>query len=510
MTSCTASSESPVPAAEAAHSALETLIPAPASVTAGEGVFTLTAETRIYVDATPEVSEVGFYLAEALRPATGYALPVIATTPPPPPGHVLLTTQGADVDPALGEEGYVLSVSTQGATLTAHRPAGLFWGVQTLRQLLPPSIERTRVQPGPWKLPACTIRDEPRFAWRGLMLDVARHFFTVEEVKRYIDLMARYKMNRLHLHLTDDQGWRIMIRSWPRLAEHGGSTAVGGGEGGFYTQEAYAALVDYAQQRHITLVPEIDLPGHTNAALASYPELNCDGQAPDLYTGTEVGFSSLCIDKELTFTFVDDVIGELAALTPGPYIHIGGDEAHATESADYVTFIERVQNIVQAHGKTMIGWEEIAQSALAPRTVVQHWHSEEVLAAAQDNAVILSPATHVYLDMKYHPETPLGLDWAGHVDVQQAYAWDPATEVPAVTARQILGIEAAVWTETLATPADLDFMALQRLLGHAEIGWSPQEKRDWAAYRERLSAHGPRLDTLGVNFYRSPQVGWQP
>ncbi len=485
-----------------AVSTLDTLIPVPVSVTAGEGAFTLTAETKIYVDTTPGVEELGAYLADALRPATQYEFPVIPTMASPDAGHITLTMVGAE--PALGDEGYKLAITETGVTLVAYRPAGLFWGIQTLRQLFPPRIEHETAQPGPWTLPTCTIWDQPRFAWRGLMLDVSRHFFTVEEVKRYIDLLAYYKLNRLHLHLTDDQGWRLMIQAWPRLAEYGGSTAVGGAAGGFYTQEAYTEIVTYAQQRHIMIVPEIDMPGHTNAALASYPALNCDGQAPDLYTGTDVGFSSLCIDKELTYEFVDDVVRELAALTPGPYLHIGGDEAHSTETSDYIRFVERVQQIVAAHNKVMIGWEEISQTTLTPTTVAQHWHSDQAQAAVQQgNAVILSPASRVYLDMKYDADTPLGLDWAGKVNVRAAYDWDPATQVVGVTESDMLGIEAAVWTETLDTTADLDYMIFPRLLGHAEIGWSPQEKRAWETYKQRLSAHGPRLDIWQVNAYRS-------
>ena len=257
------------------------LIPKPVLIKPAVGVFTLNADTRIYVDPpTPEVIAIGEYLAEKLRPATGYALPVLPKPDRLERGHIVLAVTDGDL--ALGEERYELAITPDQITLTAVRPVGLFRGVQTIRQLLPPDIERASIQAGPWTLPAGTITDRPRFAWRGAMLDVARHFFSVEDVKRYIDLLAYYKMNRFHLHLTDDQGWRIEIKSWPKLATYGGSTAVDGAPGGYYTQADYADLVAYAQARYITIVPEIDLPGHTNAALASYPELNCDGKAPDL------------------------------------------------------------------------------------------------------------------------------------------------------------------------------------------------------------------------------------
>ncbi len=485
------------------------LIPKPSHVEPAEGSFALTADTVITVNpATEEVSAIGDILAEHLRPATGYDLlvrPVDVVFAGP---HMDLTLD--DADTALGEEGYELRVAPDGVTLTAHQPAGLFYGVQTLRQLLPPDIEQTTAQSGPWTLPAGTIRDTPRFAWRGLMLDVSRHFFGVADVKRVIDLAAAYKLNRLHLHLSDDQGWRIEIVSWPELARVGGQTGVGGGPGGYYSQADYAGLVAYAAARYITLVPEIDLPGHTNAALSAYPELNCDGVAPKPYTGIEVGFSSLCLDKEITYRFIDDVVGELAALTPGDFLHIGGDEAHATPKEGYIRFIERVQEIVAAHGKHMIGWEEIGQSRLEPTTVAQHWvggYSPD--AARQGARLILSPATKVYVDMKYDEATPLGLNWAGYSDVRTSYDWEPATLIPGVAESAILGVEAALWTETITTMDDIEFMVFPRLLGLAEIGWSPAAGRGWKEYRLRLVEHGPRLAGKGVEFYESPEVEWR-
>ena len=346
---------------------------------------------------------------------------------------------------------------------------------------------------------------------------MARHFFSVAEVKRYIDLISQYKVNVLHLHLSDDQGWRIAIDSWPRLATYGGSTEVGGGPGGYYTKADYREIVRYARARYIELVPEIDTPGHTNAALASYAELNCDGQAPPLYTGIEVGFSSLCVDKDITYEFLDDVVRELAALTPGRYLHIGGDEAQSTEEADYVRFIERVQRIVRRHGKRMMGWAEIAQAPLLPGTLAQYWNtatgSEEGTevarqAVAQDAKLVMSPANHAYLDMKYDPSTPLGLSWAGYVEVRDSYEWDPAGLVDGVGERDLAGVESALWSETLEDTSDIEFMAFPRLPGIAEIGWSPRAGRSWDEYRLRLAAQGPRWDAQGVNFYRSAQVPW--
>ena len=484
------------------------IIPQPVAVKSAAGTFTLAASANIYVEpGSAELTAIGRYLADKLSPSTGYGMQVLTTSGAPAKGNIYLTTAGGD--PALGEEGCELTITNDLVALVAYRPAGLFRGLQTIRQLLPPAIESTMVQPGPWPMPTGTIRDYPRFAWRGAMLDVARHFFPVNDVKRYLDLLAYYKLNRFHLHLTDDQGWRIMINSWPKLATYGGSKQVGGGPGGYYTQAEYADIVAYAQSRYIMVVPEIDMPGHTNAALASYAELNCNGTAPALYTGTDVGFSSLCTSKEITYQFLDDVLKELAALTPGPYIHIGGDEAQATKPDDYVSFIARVQEIVQAHGKQMIGWEEIAQARLLPTSVAQHWHSDLAQKAAQQGAqVIMSPASKAYLDMKYNAATSLGLNWAGYIEVPDAYNWDPAQAVSGVAESAILGVEAPLWSETIKTIRDIEFMAFPRLPGYAEIGWSPAAQRDWNEYKVRLGAHGPRLAAMGVNFYRSSQVPW--
>ncbi|HEY3483241.1 MAG TPA: family 20 glycosylhydrolase, partial [Streptomyces sp.] len=386
-------------------------------------------------------------------------------------------------------------------------------GVQTLRQLFPPFVESASVHKGPWVVPGGHLEDQPRVAYRGAMLDVARHFFTVPQVERYIDELALYKINTLHLHLTDDQGWRIAITSWPRLASYGGSTEVGGGAGGFYTQDDYREIVRYATSRFLTVVPEIDGPGHTNAALASYPGLNCDGVAPPLYTGISVGFSSLCVPSDATYRFENDVVREIAALTPGPYLHIGGDEAHSTSAADYTAFVDKMQPIVTSYGKTVIGWHQIDSAHPVKGAIAQYWgtagNETAVIAAAKAGTrVIMSPADKAYLDMQYTASSPLGLHWAGYVEVRDSYAWDPATFLKGLPATAVHGVEAPLWTETLKTPADLDYMAFPRLPGIAEIGWSPAATHDWDAYRVRLAAQAPRWTAMGITFYRSPQVDW--
>lgn len=488
------------------------LIPVPQKVEPGSGEpFTLGPDTRIHVPpADAEARRIGQYLADVIGLAAGPAalrLDESASAPPSDGIQLLVALTGSGTS-----EGYEIVVSPKKVEIRASSHAGLFYGVQTFRQLLPAFVEFEAVRADksrPIQVTPIRIADTPRFGWRGAMLDVARHFFTVDEVKRYIDVIALYKFNRLHLHLADDQGWRIEIKSWPDLTAHGGSTEVGGGPGGFYTQAQYSDIVAYARDRFITIVPEIDMPGHTNAALASYAELNCDGRARDLYKGIEVGFSALCVDKEVTYRFIDDVVREIAALTPTPYFHIGGDEVKTLTPHQYVQFIERVQKIVQSHGKQMVGWDEIAPAALLPSTIVQHWRPDGAPAAAviKGARVIMSIANRAYLDMKYDNSTPIGLNWAANIEVRDAYDWDPATIVKGIPESALLGVEAPIWTETLGNIRDVEFMAFPRLLAIAEIGWSPAA-RNWEDFRTRLAAHGPRLTALGVNFYRAPSVPW--
>lgn len=498
--SAPAHSPAPVPT-PAAHA----IIPAPVSVALVDGdSFAITAATAIRVE--PGSERVGTYLAEMLRTPTGFAIPVSeggAT-----PASIALRLSGPA---ALGDEGYQLRIFRDSVTLSAHRPAGLFRGVQTLRQILPARIEAEEsVQwKRPWKIPAGAITDHPRFAWRGAMLDVARHFFTVGEVKQYIDAITLYKINVLHLHLSDDQGWRIEIRSRPLLATVGGSTQVGGGPGGFYTQRDYAEIVSYAADRFITVVPEIDIPGHTNAALTAYPELSCGERPPVPYTGIRVGFSALCVDREETYRLVDDVVRELAAITPGPFIHIGGDEVDSLTRAEYSRFIERAQEIVHRHGKRMVGWEEIAKARLAPSTLVQQWRSDSAGAAVRQGVrLIMSPAARAYLDMRYTRRTELGLNWAGFVEVRDAYEWDPAAYLPGVTEAHVIGVEAPLWTETTKNLTAAMYMAFPRLPAIAEIGWSPAAARDWESFRLRLAAQAGRWEMMGINYHRSPQIPW--
>ncbi|MEU3722591.1 family 20 glycosylhydrolase, partial [Streptomyces sp. NPDC031705] len=491
---------------EATEGARDEPEPQPENVTMGFWyAFDSGTVIRTGPDAPREVRQVGELLAEQLRGPSGLPLPVAQGQEG---DGIRLRLDDAARE--LGAEGYRLRTTASGVTLTARTPAGLFHAGQTLRQLLP--VRGAGVVPGG------EVTDTPRFAYRGAMVDVARHHFPVEQVKRYVDQLAQYKINTLHLHLTDDQGWRIAIDSWPRLATYGGASEVGGGPGGYWTKAAYRDLVAYAAQRYVDVVPEIDMPGHVNAALASYAELNCDGRAPERYTGTKVGFSSLCVGKERTYEFVDEVLGEIAALTPGRYLHIGGDEAHSTPAADYAAFMDRAQAVVAEHGKTVVAWHQLAGARPARGAVLQYWghdktpaadRSAVAAAARAGHPLILSPADRAYLDMKYDKATKPGLSWAGYVPVQRSYSWNPGSYLPDVPESSVLGVEAALWTENIATRSEWELMAFPRLQGLAELGWSPAAALDWPAYRLRLAAQAPRLEAQGITYHRAPEVPWE-
>lgn len=477
------------------------VIPAPLRAKPDNGEnFQLTEDTRIgFRNGSREATDAAEYLAGELQPLTGFDFRDDGSGN----GIYLDRDRNADVGP----QGYRLKVTRERVDITAQSHAGLLNGVQTLLQLLPAQ------DGGPWVVQGGVVTDRPRFGYRGTMLDVARHFFGVDTVKRHIDRIARYKINHLHLHLADDQGWRLQINGWPKLTSVGGRTQVGGGRGGFYTQQQYADIVRYAAFRGVTVVPEIDMPGHTNAALASYPELNCDGRARPPYTGTQVGFSTLCVSKPGTYEFVRDVIRQVAELTPGPYLHIGGDEARSTSRADYRRFLGRALPMVVDAGKQPVGWHEYAQAKLPAGAVVQYWRIETAdeptaAAAARGHKVLMSPANKTYLDMKYSPGNSWGNKWAGPVSVRAAYDWNPARFLDGIDERAVLGVETPLWTELVTSEDDVERMAFPRIPAIAEVGWTPQEFRDWDDFATRLAEHGPRLRAQGVGFYASPEVPW--
>jgi hexosaminidase len=481
-------------------------IPLPIEVMATGSSYIINQSTEVYVtDNSEEVLKTAGILVEQIQLLTGLepAIKVIRDSSVQE-GIVLLLN--AD-DESLGVEGYQLKMDENRITARANEPAGLFMGIQTLLQAVEP-VEGDQTR---WIVPSGSIRDYPEYGYRGAMLDVSRHFFGVDVVKRLIDQMSAYKLNTLHLHLSDDQGWRIEIKSWPKLTTIGGSTQVGGGEGGYYTQEDYREIVQYAKDRFITIIPEIDMPGHTNAAYVAYPELNGTNKKAELYTGMKVGFSTLNVRSQITYDFVDDVIRELSAITTGDYIHIGGDESHVTKYDDYVYFINRVRQIVKKYNKKMIGWDEIAHADIESGDVVQYWaKGENALLGKQKGAkVLMSPAKRAYLDMQYDSTTHIGLHWAAYIELDHAYEWEPSVLETGITKEDILGLESPLWTETVVTTDDMDYLIFPRLIGHAEIGWTPVEKRNWDDYKQRLANHGRLLEMKKINFYRSKLVPWK-
>jgi len=484
------------------------LVPVPASLDVGTGPgFRFKPGVRLVTGASPEEISLGVLAADLI--GSGVGVPIDLIIGSVCDGQAVLLTLDEDAGPAAADpaERYSLTVTEDRIELTAPRTAGLLCGLSTLRQLAVPSPG------GALEVPAVMIEDAPRYPWRGLSLDVVRHFLSVDLVKSVLSVMSDYKLNVLHLHLTDDQGWRIELPSRPLLTERSAQSEVGGGPGGFYTAEDYAALVAFAAARYIMIVPEIDVPGHINAALHAYGDLTPSGEAAEVYTGTGVGFSQLHRDLPTTTAFLGDVFRDLAAMTPGDYVHLGGDEVFTIEPDEYAWFVCTAQDVVRVEGKRVVGWQEIAHARLDPGTVVQYWDTRAapepiVEASAAGAKVLLSPGSKVYLDMKYDESTALGLDWAGHVELRDAYEWEPTELIPGLPADSIIGVEAAVWTETITTPDELFFMLLPRLAAVAEVAWSPAGSRDWAGFRARMAGQARQWDDAGLAWYRSPQVDW--
>ncbi|HBJ1650721.1 family 20 glycosylhydrolase [Clostridium botulinum] len=491
----------------AAENSNNDIIPKPLSYKVGEGNFIITKDTSIYVkgntkEETEEISKIAEFIREKLRDSTGFELNIIQGKEGKS-GSIYLTTIGSKE--SQGNEGYEIVTTPKNVKIVAYKAEGISRGVQTLRQLLPPDIEKNTIANDvEWNIPVSIINDEPEYNYRGLMIDVARHFFTIDEVKRQIDYAAQYKINRVHLHLSDDQGWRLEIKKYPDLTIIGGSTEVGGGKGGYYTQEEFKELVKYAAERYVEIIPEFDMPGHSNAALASYGFLNKDGKRRPLYTGTEVGFSSFMAHSEETYEFIEDVIKEVSKISPSKYIHIGGDEANSTKKEDYDYFVGKVSKMAEKYGKTPIGWDPIDTSPeINSSVILQNWKDSNEAARKKEMKMVISIAQKAYLDMKYNDSTPYGLTWAGYIPIENAYKWDPTDYAPK---ELVLGIEAPLWTETISDAKAMDYMIYPRLLGYAEIGWTPKENRDWNQYKNRLKKQGERMKNQGINYYKDSSI----
>jgi hexosaminidase len=505
------------------------LLPQPVTLRPGEGHFSLTEATVIVVER--ETRSIGQLLADALARASGFSLPLVTYRTTQETAIVLV------VDAALthlGKEGYMLTVDEQAVTIVGADLAGVFYGTQTLRQLFAPAIFSAEPVKQQWDIAAVTIEDAPRFPWRGMLLDTARHFFPPVEILKLIDLLALHKINVLHLHITDDQGWRMESKRYPRLTEVGAwrkETVIGHAlkpegydgtpHGGFYRQEELREMVAYAQERFVTIVPELDMPGHARAALAAYPELGVSGQPLEVATTWGI-FPDLYSPTAHTLHFLQDVLTEIMEIFPAPVIHVGGDEAIkdqwqaspavqarikalglADEQELQSWFLSQIGTFLHQHGRRFIGWDEILEGGLPEGALVMSWRGLEggLAAARAGHDVVMTPQAYVYLDhyQSNDPAEPLAI--GGYTPLEKIYSFDP---LPAALtpeqARHILGAQANLWSEYITTPAHLEYMAFPRLIALAELTWTPQAQRDFADFRQRLARHEERLRHLQVHF----------
>jgi hexosaminidase len=500
------------------------VIPLPSKIERRTGEFVISPGTIIVADARNRWNAT--YLRNLTAPSTGFTLPIRASEPEHT-NIIRLATGGNRKD--LGRESYTLTVSPEAVTIQAPETVGVFYGIQTLRQLLPVEVEkRTFVPDVVWGVPCVVIKDAPRFEWRGYMMDEGRHFHGKETMLRTLDLMALQKMNVLHWHLTEDQGWRIEIKQYPKLTEIGsmrnGTTKGlfgkhdGMPHGGFYTQEEIREIVAYASERHITIMPEIEMPGHSMAALAAYPELSCTGGPFKVACRFGPTWDIFCAGKERVFEFLQNVLDEVMALFPSPFVHIGGDEAPKTrwkkcpdcqnriqqeglkgEHELQVYLANRMATYLDSHGRRVVGWNEILQEGLVESAVVQYWirNRKDVLEAIQNGRdVVMSSFWHTYLDHSYSL-TPLS----------KAYNYEPVfPELGAQDGHHVLGLEAPMWTEFVPNRARLDYQTYPRLTAFAETGWSPKEKKDFKDFQKRLDVFLRQLDELGVKYARGKDV----
>ena len=510
------------------------IIPQPAFLQQEEGVFTLEKTTPVYVDAGDSslLRTIGF-LNERLEKAAGFSLKVIQDDPlrhGQEKGIFLL-------DAELSKEAYNLEITPGRVLIEYGDGAGAFYAVQTILQLLPTEIFAENRQRGVrWELPCCAIEDAPRFPYRGMHLDCCLHFFSVDFLKKYIDVMALHKVNRFHWHLTEDQGWRLEIKKYPLLTEKGqwrketviGSLSSGFYDGkpygGYYTQDEVRELVRYASERYVTIIPEIELPGHALAAIACYPELSC-GLEDHYETATRWGiFKQVYCPKEETFKFLEDVFDEVFELFPTELVHIGGDECPKAswkkcphcqslikklglkdEFELQSWFIQRMEKYINSKGHQIIGWDEILQGGLAPNAKVMSWLGEEggIKAAQQHHEVVMAPYPKYYLDYwQADPESePLAM--GGPTTLRTMYEYNPVPEVlTSEERRYIIGVEGCVWTEYMPTPARVEYMAWPRMCAIAEAGWSKADK-DWNRFTRSLELHLGRLDRLGVAYCKA-------
>jgi hexosaminidase len=526
-----------------AQNNLLNLIPQPVELKLEKGSYTLTKSISIGYNK-PESREIAEMLVEKINLATGFKLKATAGNK-----SAIQLNMNSTPDPQLGNEGYLLVSTSKGIFISANQPAGLFYGIQTLLQLLPAEIESKEAVSQKWTIPAVTIKDFPRFAWRGLMLDVSRHFFTKEEVKQYIDEMVRFKFNTFHWHLTDDEGWRVEIKSLPKLTEVGAFRVPRAGhfgdrdfpepgeaatDGGFYTQDDIREIVQYAKARNVTIVPEIDVPGHSMAAIAAYPELSCK---KDTSTRVSPGskFSewygngtfkmnvenALNPSDENVYVFLDKVFTEVAALFPGQYIHVGGDECykgywkedegcqklmkelgirHVEDLQGY--FMHRVEAILKKNGKKLIGWDEILEGGIAPDATVMSWRGIKggIEAAQMGHDVVMSPTTFAYLDYTQGERTVDPPIYAS-LRLKKCYSFEPVPD--GVDAKYILGGQGNLWTEQVPTLRYAYYMTYPRAWALSEVYWSPKESKNWDSFIQRVEKQFDRSDVAETNYSKA-------
>ena len=524
------------------------IIPQPVHILKGTGHFTFPKEVLIHAPDSPELVKTISILSERLSLPTGNHVTFATSSN----GATIKLLLNDSDDSLLGKEGYTLSVTHTGIKIKANKPAGLFYGVQTLLQLLPSQIEsKVLIKNINWVVPIVEIQDFPKLGWRGLMFDVARHFFTKDEVKQYIDAMSKYKYNVLHLHLTDDEGWRIEIKGYPKLTEIGAWNVKREGEfgdfipplaneprnyGGFYTQEDIKELVRYAKDRFIEIMPEVDVPGHSLAAIASYPELSCTPDAVNykVRSGEKIMDwsggappkalldNTLCPANELAYSFMDSVISQLATLFPFEYIHLGGDEApinfwqkneqikalmaregikNSTEVQGY--FTRRVEKIVESKGKKMMAWDEVLEGGVSPTTAVMSWRGMKygIEAALNKHEVVMSPTTYAYLDYMQSDVISEPRVYAS-LRLNKSYEFEPVPE--GVDPQYIKGGQANLWTEQVYTIRQAEYMTWPRAFAIAESVWSPKDKKNWPEFFSRVEEHFKRLDFSETKY--SPAV----
>ncbi len=513
------------------------LIPAPAHLEPGGGAFTITPSTTIRISDPDdaELRALGAYAVGLLQESIGVELQRASEAARSGAEAAIALTLSPEIEAA---EGYRLRATPRSVQITASAHAGLFYGLQTLAQLLQRQGGGSSTE-SVWEVPAVTIEDEPRFSYRGMHLDVGRHFFPVSFIKRYIDLMAMYKMNTFHWHLTEDQGWRIEIEKYPRLTEAGAcrdetileknfDPYIGDGVRycGFYTQDEVREVVAYAASRYVDVIPEIELPGHSTAALAAYPELACTDGPFEVSTRWGVHEDIYC-PKEETFAFLEDVLIEVMELFPSRYIHIGGDEApkrrwEESEVAQAVIrregladehelqsyFVKRIESFLLARDRRLIGWDETLEGGLAPQATVMSWRGMAggIEAARQGHDVVMTPTSHVYFDYYQGDREYEPLAIGGFTPLEKVYEFEPVPdELTAQEAEHVLGAQGNVWTEYIKTPDHVEYMALPRMLALAEVVWSPKDIRDWDRFAAALPAQLKRLDAMEVN-YRIPNV----